>query len=108
MKQILFVCSMIIAIMTTSLLTASSFDPQQGKKVVTPSKVQKDVYTCPMHPEIVKDKAGTCPKCGMDLVKKDVKAVVYTCPMHPEVKQEKMGTCPKCGMDLVKKEADKK
>jgi Cu2+-exporting ATPase len=25
-------------------------------------------YTCPMHPEIVKDEAGACPKCGMDLV----------------------------------------
>jgi P-type Cu2+ transporter len=25
-------------------------------------------YTCPMHPEIVKDAPGKCPKCGMDLV----------------------------------------
>ncbi|WP_293897607.1 efflux RND transporter periplasmic adaptor subunit [Sporocytophaga sp.] len=24
-------------------------------------------YYCPMHPEIVSDKPGTCPKCGMDL-----------------------------------------
>lgn len=29
------------------------------------------VYTCPMHPEVESDSAGTCPKCGMDLVKKD-------------------------------------
>jgi len=28
------------------------------------------VYTCPMHPEVVSDKPGTCPKCGMDLVLK--------------------------------------
>ena len=27
-------------------------------------------YTCPMHPEVTSDKAGTCPKCGMDLVLK--------------------------------------
>lgn len=27
-------------------------------------------YTCPMHADVVKDKPGTCPKCGMDLVKK--------------------------------------
>jgi len=27
-------------------------------------------YTCPMHPEIVQDKPGTCPKCGMKLVEK--------------------------------------
>ena len=27
-------------------------------------------YTCPMHPEVVKDTAGDCPKCGMKLVEK--------------------------------------
>jgi hypothetical protein len=25
-------------------------------------------YTCPMHPEVVQDKPGRCPKCGMKLV----------------------------------------
>lgn len=29
-----------------------------------------DVYTCPMHPTVVSDKPGTCPVCGMDLVRK--------------------------------------
>jgi hypothetical protein len=31
---------------------------------------QSVVYTCPMHPEVVADKPGKCPKCGMNLVKK--------------------------------------
>lgn len=29
---------------------------------------QPNKYTCPMHPEVIKDKPGKCPKCGMDLV----------------------------------------
>ncbi len=27
-------------------------------------------YTCPMHPEVISDKPGNCPKCGMALVPK--------------------------------------
>src|SRR5258706_10686903 len=25
-------------------------------------------YTCPMHPEVLRDRPGDCPKCGMALV----------------------------------------
>jgi FlaG/FlaF family flagellin (archaellin) len=27
-------------------------------------------YTCSMHPEVLQDKPGDCPKCGMKLVEK--------------------------------------
>ena len=30
----------------------------------------KVMYTCPMHPEVIQDKPGKCPKCGMNLVEK--------------------------------------
>ncbi len=30
----------------------------------------KELYTCPMHPQIIQDRPGQCPICGMDLVKK--------------------------------------
>ena len=30
--------------------------------------VVNTTYTCPMHPQIVQAKQGTCPICGMDLV----------------------------------------
>jgi len=34
-------------------------------------KMTAAVYTCKMHPEVISDKPGKCPKCGMDLVKKE-------------------------------------
>ncbi len=30
--------------------------------------VAKVMYTCPMHPEVIKEGPGSCPICGMDLV----------------------------------------
>jgi Cu+-exporting ATPase len=37
-------------------------DPQAG-----PEAMPEGRYTCPMHPEVVKDGFGTCPACGMAL-----------------------------------------
>jgi hypothetical protein len=41
---------------------SSQSQSQSGNKAVQ--------YTCSMHPEVVQDKPGKCPKCGMDLVEK--------------------------------------
>jgi transcription initiation factor IIE alpha subunit len=68
-------------------------------------------YTCPMpeHADVVMDKPGKCPKCGMTLVAKQNDPVLkYTCPMHPDVVSDKPGKCPKCGMNLVPMKPEKK
>ncbi|HYG04158.1 MAG TPA: efflux RND transporter periplasmic adaptor subunit [Chryseosolibacter sp.] len=31
---------------------------------------EHDTYTCPMHPTVITDRPGSCPVCGMDLVRK--------------------------------------
>ncbi len=46
-------------------------------------------YICPMHSQIVKDKPGTCPICGMDLVavETEEKELGATVKIRPEVEQ---------------------
>lgn len=62
---ILFSSMTVFAAHSTSLVS----DTTKTKKV-KPAKVQ---YTCPMHPDVLSDKPGKCPKpnCGMTLVKKE-------------------------------------
>lgn len=36
--------------------------------------LQNTIYTCPMHPEVIKKEPGKCPGCGMDLIPKQVDA----------------------------------
>ncbi len=44
------------------------YEVEQTKK--PSSSVQEDYYTCPMHPSVHKGSPGSCPVCGMTLVKK--------------------------------------
>jgi len=58
-------------------------------------------FTCPMHPEVMRDGPGACPKCGMALEATVPAAQTeYTCPMHPEIVRDRPGSCPICGMAL--------
>jgi Cu2+-exporting ATPase len=64
--------------------------------VKVPGKTHEVLYTCPMHPQIIRNEPGSCPICGMDLVpmepqeddatyrnllKKFIIAVVFTVPV---------------------------
>ena len=48
--------------------------PVCGMHLVKEETVSRSVteYTCPMHPEIIRNSPGSCPICGMDLVPRTV------------------------------------
>ena len=48
--------------------------PTQPASAAAPAQAVK--YTCTMHPEVILDKPGRCPKCGMNLVPVDPSSTV--------------------------------
>jgi RND family efflux transporter MFP subunit len=88
---------------------------------VAPKESKTKYWRCPMHPEIVREAPGKCPKCGMDLVPvqtegapapaaptpgapaappKERKIKYWVSPMDPGYVRDKPGKAP-CGMDMV-------
>jgi Cu(I)/Ag(I) efflux system membrane fusion protein len=69
MKAIKIILTSIL--LSSLLLTACSDKKKQQATVLAKSDAK---YTCPMHPQILEDHPGSCPICGMALVKKSGQA----------------------------------
>ena len=59
----------IIAIAILLAANTGTFAQDSTKKHRAPKHSMATKYTCTMHPEVVRNKPGKCPKCGMALVK---------------------------------------
>lgn len=105
----------IISISFAAILLASCSDDSNdmgmsGDKMETAvehsSKHLAPNYVCPMHPQIIRDKEGNCPICGMDLIKKEAevkkekKLLYWVAPMDANYRRDEPGKSP-MGMDLV-------
>jgi hypothetical protein len=114
MKTLIIVLTAFFAIGTTVSAQKATSTPQK--------EVQKTMYTCPMHPKVMSDKKGECPKCGMELVTSKesvhnpaikgsqtstVVKTKYVCTMDGST-SDKPGKCPKCGMAMIEEKSDKK
>lgn len=52
----------------TLLLRPAPKHDHEHEAAASATAPKKQMYQCPMHPQIIQDHAGTCPICGMDLV----------------------------------------
>ena len=64
MKKLLFFASILLSF--ALVITACSGN---GSNAKTEQLSKDETYTCTMHNEVMSDKPGKCPKCGMSLVK---------------------------------------
>jgi hypothetical protein len=64
MKHLFFIAVVMLSV--TFAFTACSGN---ATGAATEQLAQDETYTCSMHPEVMGDHAGECPKCDMKLVK---------------------------------------
>jgi Heavy metal binding domain len=82
------------------LLFLGSQLPQVSRHVHAQQDLPPVSYICPMDPDVLDDKPGTCPICKMDLeaVRLDL---AWSCPNHAAVIATQPGRCPIDKRELV-------
>jgi uncharacterized protein with PIN domain len=65
MKKTIMALAILLAV-NTGTFAQTGKSSTKTHKIKTTSATK---YTCTMHPEVVMNKPGKCPKCGMTLVK---------------------------------------
>jgi Heavy metal binding domain len=74
---LLFICAVTLAIRVSAQVGAIDLNrpghehPPSQDYGAENKQENSEKYTCTMHPEVVMDHPGNCPKCGMKLVPKD-------------------------------------
>lgn len=79
--------SLIILVSAITLFAAAcnSNPNKTDTKSSNQTEMADNTYTCPMHPEVVKDGPGACPQCGMDLEIVDKNADTTNVPMRDSI-----------------------
>jgi hypothetical protein len=65
-SKLILLLAMLIALATNATAQVAAIDSDRPRVEDEQEQIQK--YTCLMHPEVITDYPGNCPKCGMELV----------------------------------------
>jgi Cu(I)/Ag(I) efflux system membrane fusion protein len=102
----LVVLGLVAGVGGTLLLRPGAHDGHQHA-AASDASPGKQMYQCPMHPQIIQDHAGKCPICGMDLVPMESaghtdkgKILFYRNPMNPSITAQ-VPMKDEMGMDYV-------
>jgi hypothetical protein len=90
----------IALLFAVALVSAVAAAPQTARPAQPRESLPPLSWTCPMHPDILEDKKGTCPICKMDLVPVRLDSV-WSCPVHAVIAESKPGKCPIDRRDLI-------
>lgn len=69
-KSLIAYCVLLIGFAFASFIFSGCSSNPDNKKVSSSTSAE-ETYTCPMHPQIIRHEPGSCPICGMPLVKKE-------------------------------------
>lgn len=107
---------LMIMLMSAALFACENNQPGEQQETVQEHAIKHmdPTYVCPMHPTVTSDEPGTCPICGMELVKKKAtvsgesteREILYY--RHPHKPQVTSPTPAKdeMGMDFIPVYAD--
>lgn len=71
-RNILFQLTCIVFFISAISCSNTSTSQKETTSLTDSTSLQTtSLYICPMDTEVQSDKPGTCPKCGMDLEKKN-------------------------------------
>lgn len=67
MKKIFLFMLLAIGLITASTILSSCSSDEQEKTSAEAGTEETQLWTCGMHPEVILEEPGQCPKCGMNL-----------------------------------------